>query len=135
MKKIIFAFSLIMAFATSVVHAEAPRGFCTADVNVWGNASICSCDVDGLVYSEVTGTCMTQAIFNSLGRQGDRPEGICTSDIRAYGNPSACNCPEGNSYDMKSGACLSQVAPKIVSVLGKLELSGDAEDILSLIHI
>ncbi|AZZ92069.1 hypothetical protein EUZ85_15585 [Hahella sp. KA22] len=100
---------------------------CTMDINVWGNASICQCPEDE-VYSEVTGTCLTQTAYNDLGRQGRYPQ-VCTRDLGAWGAPSHCSCDEGRVYSEESGACVTDVTPNIVTLSGKLVVTKPAKDI------
>ena len=108
-------------------QGDLPLMACTMDINVWGNSSSCLCS-EKLVYSEVTGECMTSSEFDALGRQGIYPQ-VCTKDIGLWASPSHCLCPDDRTYSEESGSCLTQVTPRIVTVTGTFTVTKPAVNI------
>ncbi|WP_136809018.1 hypothetical protein [Desulfosediminicola flagellatus] len=76
---------------------QRPEGICTRDLNLWGNASQCSCTT-GDVYNERSGLCL----------QGDNIEqitvqGAIIAGMMAIGGEStgfSIKTPEGDSYEL-----------------------------------
>lgn len=76
---------------------QRPEGICTRDLNLWGNASQCSCST-GNIYNEQSGLCLQGDTIERITVQG-----AITAGIMAIGGETtgfSITNPEGESYEL-----------------------------------
>lgn len=101
MFKIMLA-AIIMLFCVSVAIASPrtgirPEGICTRDLNLWGNASQCSC-AEGQVYDERAGLCL-----EGLNSKEILAQGALSANLAAIGGETtgfAIKTPEDDVYEL-----------------------------------
>lgn len=98
------AFAIAMVSVSTFGHADTveipipSNTVCTADVNVWGYPSGCSCPAP-YTYDHTRFVCSAQSEIPV-------PAGfVCTRDINEWRNPSSCECPVGYNYDEQDFVC------------------------------
>jgi len=104
------------AVAEEMACSIAPNGPCTMDINVCGNASICTCP-NGYSYNAAIAQCVIEDIAEATSASTIAIEGSCvgtqpvpcTRDINRCGHPSRCMCPEGLTYNPVVGKCLKDL--------------------------
>ena len=122
--RLLFAFVLSVQFFLMVSPAAmardlpavvTPPGACTMDINVCGNASICSCPNE-YEYDSTVGYCLIDDIDDATSRgapvknicsiQAELLPTTCTRDINNVGYPSKCLCPGKTYYNPLMGQCV-----------------------------